>query len=245
VRRPCLSWRCSPKNNSSLSEGWGYFVGAVYLEMSSSGADAQTPSRYVKCTALEQPEGSQAVLAVENMASERQCAPIAGARWYAVNCLSNRELLAAAQLRNQGFEVFLPCRLITRRHARKFDTVLRPFFPGYLFVRLDLDRHRWRSVNGTLGVVRLVGQSEAPSPAPSGAIEAIRHACDDLGVMRASEDLAPGDAVFVAFGPFAELIGKLERLDSAGRIRVLLELMGRRACVALPRDYVVSARQAA
>ena len=182
---------------------------------------------------------------VETMSNNRQRAPVASPRWYAVNCLSNREHLAAAQLRNQGFEVFLPCRLITRRHARKFDTVLRPLFPGYLFVRLDLDRHRWRSVNGTLGVVRLVGPSEAPSPAPFGAIEAIKHACDDLGVLRANEDLAPGDAVLVAFGPFADLIGKLERLDSAGRIRVLLELMGRRASVALPRDYVVSARQAA
>ena len=167
------------------------------------------------------------------------------ARWYAVNCLSNREFLAAAQLRNQGFEAFLPCRLQTRRHARKFDSVLRPLFPGYLFVRLDLDRDRWRCVNGTVGVVRLVGPSETPSPAPPGAIETIKNACDELGVMHVSEGLAPGDSVRVAVGPFAELIGRLERLDSAGRIRVLLELMGRRASVALPCNYVVPEREAA
>jgi transcriptional antiterminator RfaH len=172
-------------------------------------------------------------------------APSAPSRWYAVNCLSNRESLAAAQLRNQGFRIFLPCRLKTRRHARKFDSVLRPLFPGYLFVQLDLTRDRWRSINGTVGVVRIVGHSEAPSPAPVGAVEALQSACDELDVMQSRDEFAPGDAVRVACGPFAELIGQLEQLDSSGRVRVLLELMGRRACVALPRDYVVSAQSAA
>src|SRR5215469_3528807 len=99
-------------------------------------------------------------------------------RWYAVQCLSNREFVAAAQLRNQGFTTFLPCLLKTRRHARRFDSVRRSLFPGYLFVQLDLARDRWRSVNGTLGVAKLVGHTETPSAAPAGSIEAIRSACD-------------------------------------------------------------------
>src|SRR5215472_13718576 len=93
------------------------------------------------------------------------------ARWYAVQCLSNREFVAATQLRNQGFTTFLPCQLKTRRHARRFDSVRRPLFPGYLFVQLDLARDRWRSVNGTLGVAKLVGNSDLPSAAPVGSIE--------------------------------------------------------------------------
>lgn len=168
-----------------------------------------------------------------------------GARWFAVQCLSNREFVAARQLENQGFKIFLPCRVKTRRHARRFDLVRRPFFPGYLFVRLDLMRERWRSVNGTLGVVRLVGRGDAPSPAPKGAIEAIRLACDDAELMRADSDLVPGDSVRVAFGPFADLVGRLERLDAAGRVRVLLELMGRATSVALPREQIISELAAA
>src|SRR5258708_12278417 len=124
-----------------------------------------------------------------------------GARWYAVNCLSNREFLASSQLRNQGFRTFLPRRLTTRRHARKFDTVMRPIFPGYLFVQLDLSRDRWRSINGTLGVVRLVGHSEAPSPAPVGAIEAMQSPCDERDLLRASNALAPRNALRTPFRP--------------------------------------------
>ena len=181
----------------------------------------------------------------EDLGYQPQGESVARPRWFAVNCLSNREFLAAAQLRRQGFAVFLPGRRFTRRHARKFDTVLRPLFPGYLFVHLDLDRDRWRSVNGTLGVVRLVGPSDAPWPAPSGAIEEIRKACDERGVVCAREELAPGDSIRVTRGPFADLLGQLERLDGAGRVAVLLELMGRRTTVALPHDHVVSAKLAA
>jgi len=156
-----------------------------------------------------------------------------------VQCLSNREFVAVAQLRRQGFTTFLPCRRKTRRHARKFDSVLRPFFPGYLFVRLDLSKDRWRSVNGTVGVVRLVGNTEAPSAAPVGSIESIARACDEGGVMQDAGVVSPGDPVRVTVGPFSELIGKLDRLDGAGRVRVLLELMGRRTSVALSRDQIV------
>src|ERR1700694_1974440 len=73
-------------------------------------------------------------------------------RWFAVQSLARRERWAAKHLRNQNFSVFLPCRRTTRRHARKLETILAPFFPGYLFVSLDLARDRWRSVNGTFGV---------------------------------------------------------------------------------------------
>jgi transcriptional antiterminator RfaH len=160
-------------------------------------------------------------------------------RWYAVQCLSNREFVAATQLRNQGFNTFLPCQLKTRRHARRFDSVRRPLFPGYLFVQLDLARDRWRCVNGTLGVAKLVGHAEAPSAAPVGSIEAIRSACDEFGVMHVKNDLTPGDAVRVSCGPFSDLVGRLERLDSAERVCVLLELMGRRTSVVLSRDQIV------
>ena len=89
-----------------------------------------------------------------------------GTRWYAVQCQPHRERLAASHLINQGFGVHLPLREKTRRHARKIETIRTPFFPGYLFARLDLSRDFWRSVNGTVGVVRLVTQGDRPTPVP-------------------------------------------------------------------------------
>jgi transcriptional antiterminator RfaH len=45
--------------------------------------------------------------------------------------------------------------------------------------------------------------------------------------------------VKVAAGPFADLVGRLERLDDKGRVSVLLRLMGGSVRVALPQDLVV------
>lgn len=165
------------------------------------------------------------------------------ARWYAVQCLANREAVALVHLQNQAFEAFLPQRRKTRRHARKFDIVLAPFFPGYLFVRLDLSRDRWRSVNGTHGVARLVMQGDAPAPAPVGIIEGLREACDEMGVLRFRDrdGLEVGQTVRILSGAFVDFIGELDRLDETGRVRVLLEIMGGRVPIVLPRKDVVRA----
>jgi transcriptional antiterminator RfaH len=93
-------------------------------------------------------------------------------------------------------------------------------------------------VNGTLGVARLVGNSELPWAAPNGSIEAIEAACDERGVVNCGLAAAPGDTVRVTEGPFYDLVGRLERMDGAARVRVLLELMGTRASVVLSRDQI-------
>ncbi|MGA7711102.1 MAG: transcriptional activator RfaH [Rhizomicrobium sp.] len=163
-------------------------------------------------------------------------------RWYAVQCLSHRESMASSHLRNQGFPAFLPRRQKMRRHARKIDVVLAPFFPGYLFVQLDLQRDQWRSVNGTYGVGRLVMQGDAPAAAPRGVIEALRDACDENGVLRLpNDDLKPGQSVRILSGAFADFVGEIDRLDDAGRVRVLLDIMGGGVPVVLPKGSVMPA----
>ncbi len=163
-------------------------------------------------------------------------------RWYAVQCLSHREAVASAHLQNQNFPVFLPRRQKTRRHARKIDVVLAPFFPGYLFVQLDLKRDQWRSVNGTYGVSRLVMQGDVPASAPPGVVEALRDACDENGILRLPDDqLTPGQSVRILTGAFADFVGEIDRLDDAGRVRVLLDIMGGGVPVVLPKGSVVPA----
>ena len=162
-------------------------------------------------------------------------------RWYAVQCLSHREPGAAANLENQGFRVFLPRRRKTRRHARKIDSVLVPFFPGYLFVMLDLTRDRWRSVNGTYGVAGLVMQGDKPVSVPRGIVEALQESCDDAHVLRWEPELKPGQPVRILTGAFADLIGELDRLYASARVRVLLDLLGGRVPALVSRESVISA----
>jgi len=149
-------------------------------------------------------------------------------RWYVVQTLVRQEPRAHAQLAAQGFEAFLPRVQRTIRHARSLRTVLSAAFPGYLFVRLDLDRDRWRSVNGTLGVSRMIMGGEAPIPAPEGVVETIFDYVDSRGVARFDRDLVEGQSVRIKSGPLANALGELVRLDANGRVRVLLDIMGGR-----------------
>ena len=165
-----------------------------------------------------------------------------GPRWFAVHSLLHREAGAQRQLENQGFHTFLPRCLKARRHARKLENVLAPIFPRYLFVVLDLARDRWRSVNGTFGVARLVMMAgDRPQPAPHGVVEALIAVADARGVLRFDEGgrLAVGQKVRILAGPFAERIGLLQRLDGNGRVRLLLDIMGGRIAVTLPRAALV------
>lgn len=164
-------------------------------------------------------------------------------RWYVVHSLPHRETGATFHLENQGFATFLPRRLQSRRHARKLKNVLVPFFPRYFFVILDLDRDRWRSINGTFGVASLIMEGERPMPVPRGGVEALLEAADDLDVVRfdARGNLRVGDRVQVSAGPLANHIGEFRRLDDQGRVDLLLDIMGRQTPVRILREFVIPA----
>ncbi|WP_036282442.1 transcription termination/antitermination protein NusG [Methylocystis sp. ATCC 49242] len=164
-----------------------------------------------------------------------------GERWYVAQTLARREAGAGAQLVAQGFAVFTPQVIKTVRHARKLRTVRAPAFPGYLFVILDLNRDRWRSVNGTFGVARMIMGEDVPMPVPAGVVETLLGYVDEAGVCRFDRDLVEGQAVRVTVGPFAQAIGELVRLDANGRVRVLLEIMGGKIPATLERSSLVAA----
>lgn len=165
------------------------------------------------------------------MKSGEHCAasPAASAvkRWYAVHTKLGSEESAAAHLGRQDFEVFLPRSLRTTRRARKISTAAAPFFPGYLFVRLDLDAQRWRSIDGTFGVKGLIKAHDRPLAAPESVIEALIAATGEGGVLDLACGIAPGARVRVIGGPFADQFAVVERMSGADRVRVLLSLMNR------------------
>ncbi|MBI2236404.1 MAG: transcriptional activator RfaH [Magnetospirillum sp.] len=161
-------------------------------------------------------------------------------RWYVVHTRPNGEETAARNLERQGFSVYLPrCR---RRisHARKQQTVLRPFFPRYLFVALDLDAERWQAIHSTFGVTAMVTDGERPLPVPAGVVEEIRAGEDEVGmvVLPPTPSFAVGDRVQVVDGPLRDSWGRFGGLGDNERVYVLLRLMGREMRVALPREAV-------
>jgi transcriptional antiterminator RfaH len=163
-----------------------------------------------------------------------------GERWFLVHTQSSGELKAQHHLRAQGFRTYLPQYMKTVRHARQLKTVRASMFPRYLFIVLDLGRDRWLSVRSTVGVSSLVSCNGRPLPVPAGIVESLI-AQSDGDLMRMDTGLVQGQSVRILSGPFADLIGRLERLDGSGRVRVLLEMMGTEVPIAIHRSALSAA----
>jgi transcription elongation factor/antiterminator RfaH len=160
-------------------------------------------------------------------------------RWFLVHTLPRSELRARLHLEAQGFRTHLPRYSKTIRHARQFRTVRAPLFARYLFIILDLGRDRWLSVRSTFGVSCLFTCDGRPVPVTPGIVEAFIEHMDETQ-LALFDGLKIGQLVRILSGPFADLVGPLDRLDEAGRVRVLLQIMGA-VPVALHRSAVAPA----
>jgi transcriptional antiterminator RfaH len=157
-------------------------------------------------------------------------------RWFLVHTLPKSERKAEWNLRAQGFRTYLPLFQKTIRHARQLRTVRASLFPRYLFVVLDLERDRWLSVRSTVGVARLFAHQDGrPVPVPVGIVESLIEQSDG-NLTRLDAGLVEGQGVRILSGPFADFVGTLERMDEAGRVQVLLQMMGTAVPVMLHRS---------
>ena len=58
-------------------------------------------------------------------------------KWYVINTKANNEFLVKHKLKSQNYHVYCPQYISAVKHAKKIRKIIKPFFPGYLFVRLD------------------------------------------------------------------------------------------------------------
>ncbi|MEO0981641.1 MAG: transcriptional activator RfaH [Pseudomonadota bacterium] len=158
-----------------------------------------------------------------------------GTPWYLVQCKTGRERFAEDGLARQGFDVFLPSERRTVRHARRTETVRRAFFPGYLFVSLDVTRGGWRPIDATPGVVRLVTFGARPAAAPSGWVDTLRASADARGEIVIEDEFACGDRLRVRRGPLSGLTARVAETARSDRIRIVLDAMTIAAPVELAR----------
>ncbi|PZX40657.1 transcriptional antiterminator RfaH [Roseinatronobacter thiooxidans] len=158
--------------------------------------------------------------------------------WFLAQFKPNSHHIAQRNLNRQGFRTFLPLQEEDKRARGKFITQIRPLFPGYMFVALDIQRGGWRVVNSTSGVTRLVSLGKEPTPVPRDLVAQLMLRCDEDGKLLPPELLQPGDDVMLTKGPFADFVARVEGIAPDRRVYVLLELMGMQTRVAVGADQL-------
>jgi transcriptional antiterminator RfaH len=161
-----------------------------------------------------------------------------GSSWFLAQIKPNSHNIAERNLTRQGFRIFLPMQEETKRARGKFTTQMRPLFPGYLFVALDLLRGGWRAVNSTYGITRIVSLGKEPTPVPLDLVSQLMLRCDREGKLLPPKLLKPGDEVTLTKGPFTNFVATIESIAPDRRIWVLMELMGAQTRVAVSADHL-------
>jgi len=157
--------------------------------------------------------------------------------WYALRSKSRKEDAVWRQLQSQGYEVFYPCLRVHPVNPRSRKIV--PYFPGYLFVEVDLEQSgisvfQW--MPHTVGLVSFGGE---PSIVPENLILAIQKRVDEINAAGGEifDGLKPGETVWISDGPFQGYEAIFDgRLPGSERVRVLLEFLGNRRKVSVVLD---------
>ena len=161
--------------------------------------------------------------------------------WIAVATRPNAEGQAVQNLKRQGYECYCPYTHVSRRHAGRSETVRRPFFPGYLFVRLDRSRDQWRPIMYSRGVRAIVRFGEQLGVVPKEMVEALitREQRGGLKPRPVSERLEVGQRVAFNGTLFDDFVCTVLSIEPRERVCVLLEFMQHAVKMIVPSENVV------
>lgn len=146
-------------------------------------------------------------------------------RWYAAYTSANHEKRVAEQLGARSVEHFLPAYSSTRRWKDRRVVLDMPLFPGYVFVRIPLQKRL--SVLQVPGVARLVGFGGLPVALPGEEIDALRAGLAGGIPAEPHPYLKVGRRARIKEGPLAGLEGILLRWKGNWRVVLSLELIQR------------------
>ena len=151
--------------------------------------------------------------------------------WYVLHVKRNHELRVVQHLTLKSVPAFLPLIEADRSRRRRPGITLEPLFPGYLFVPMEHCEgglEDWHTVQWTPGVRLILGTDGTPVPVPGDVMVAIQERVSEYGFVRRGEPFQPCARVRFRTGPLVGLDALFEEcLSRAGRVRVLMTLLGR------------------
>ena len=165
-------------------------------------------------------------------------------KWYVVHVYSGFEnkVKFALEERISQFsapekfsEVVIPTEQVEERVHGKRKISLRKFYPGYILVKMALDRDTWHVVTGTPKITGFLGGREKPTPISDEEANVILNRME-VGQVKPQPkfQFEVGDEVRVVDGPFTNFNGTIEEINpEKGKVKVMVSIFGRSTPVEL------------
>ncbi len=144
--------------------------------------------------------------------------------WIVVQTKLNNEKKAFANLEQQGFDVFYPKILKPVKIFNRFKRIIKPLFPGYIFVNLETNKN-WFKINNTFGVNKIIKFGEKITFLPIDFIESLRDRCDDKNIVNQKQEFKCGDRIRIVGESFFNLEGIFQESIDSNRVFILLEIL--------------------
>ncbi len=154
--------------------------------------------------------------------------------WYLVVTKPQSEFKAQENLLRQGYETYLPLVQTSRRRNGKNIKRTEAFFPRYLFISLDKETDNWAPIRSTIGVAGMVRFGGMPAVVPEAMIDNLKKSENEFGLqLFEKKKLKLGDKVEIIDGPFEGYKAIYQKIKSADRVSVLLDIVGKNTQVIL------------
>jgi transcriptional antiterminator RfaH len=147
-------------------------------------------------------------------------------QWYTLFTKPNAEYQVATALQKRGLQTYLPEIEFFKPDQRR---VKKPFFPRYLFARIDFEIIGFLQMQWTPGLYQVVAFDNQPVSLADEVIELMRYELDEIKAKlgRPVHNFKPGETVRISAGSFQDVLAIFEGpATPAMRVRVLLNILG-------------------
>lgn len=161
-------------------------------------------------------------------------------QWYAFQSKARKEQFLHEQLRIRKIDTFFPCIRVQPTNPRAQKT--RPYFPGYIFGQVDLERIGRSLLDWVPGAIGIVNFGGEPAPVSEHLIGILKKHLETINTSESagSWEFQPGDVIAIQRGPFAGYEAIFDsRLPGRDRVEVLLKILqGSQMRIQLPVEQI-------
>ena len=169
--------------------------------------------------------------------------------WYIVQAYSGfekkvadtiKDVMSKSSLETSLGEVLVPTHKVTEVKKGKRTQKQKKYFPGYILVKLDLNKQIYHKIKNIQKVSGFLGPEGKPVPVSENEVKKIMNQITETETNpSAGISFEIGEKVRVCDGPFASFSGLVEEIDEdKSRLKVSVSIFGRPTPVDLEFNQV-------
>ena len=169
--------------------------------------------------------------------------------WYIVQAYSGfekkvadsiKDVMAKSSLETNLGDVLVPTHKVTEVKKGKRTQKQKKYFPGYILVKLDLNKQIYHKIKSIQKVSGFLGPEGKPVPVSENEVKKIMSQITETeSNPSAGITFEIGEKVRVCDGPFASFSGLVEEIDEEkSRLKVSVSIFGRPTPVDLEYNQV-------